>query len=187
MASPCRRLSIFAFILLLAGCAGADGTGKGDTAVVVLGLQASAQSEATSGLAVTWRRYDPATGKPRAAGDAGLRVERDFWRDADDPGRTRLKYHVVRVVPGHYVLAEAIQYRGGLDRRSDFLAAGDGTAPHRFEVNAGETVYLGDLLLDLAVFPARVRFLRSDAGARAALRRVSDGRGGMVFRPALSR
>lgn len=196
-------------LLLLAGCAAAEGpvrslkpdavfTPDSAAAIAVVGLQAAVQTEATTGLAATWRRYDPETQLLVPGEDTTLIAVRDFWGDADDPGRTRLKYHLQALRPGSYILASVTQYQGGLGLHTAFFehdsdaegrlltpASVAGVASHRFVVAPGEIVYLGDLLADVAVFPARLSFKRSDRGALAALRGFPGVRGEMVFRPPL--
>ena len=195
--------------LLLAGCAAAEGpvrslktdavfTPASPEAIAIVGLQASAQPDATTGLAATWRRYDPESQLLVPGEETTLIAVRDFWSDADDPGRTRLKYHVQALRPGSYILASLTQYQGGLGRHTALFEHGAdsegrllapvsvaGVASHRFRVGPGEIVYLGDLLADVVAFPAKLLFKRSDDGAQAALRRFPGVRGEMVFRPPL--
>lgn len=203
------RLLSGLLLLLLAGCAAAEGpvrslrpdavfTPASPAAIAAVGLQASAQTEATTGLAATWRRYDPQSQLLLSGEETTLIAVRDFWSDADDPGRTRLKYHFQALRPGSYILASVTQYQGALGRLTtlfehDADAEGRlltpvsvaGVASHRFRVAPGEIVYLGDLLADVAAFPARLLFKRSDEGAQAALRRFPGVQGEMVFRPPL--
>lgn len=130
-------------------------------------------------LELEWTSYD----KPTEGLKGGsFRAARKCWNSFDTPEfcqKQMTTHHVVAVAPGSYVLTSLTTHGATrshmtrFDKKTDWLglerSVQQRSSP-RFEIKAGEVVYIGDYYFDTWNFPGRPLGIRfDDAAARGRL------------------
>jgi hypothetical protein len=176
----------------------------GTTALVVIGAALNHKPQETFGLfgspawwGASFSQIDRRTGTV-IPGGGQLNVWRDHCPPLEiKPNGCNEDYQVVshfpfEVPPGDYMLTSVWGENGKITRFAreeasmfanvpDSLATGE--VPW-FSVQAGEVLYIGDLIFDLRGPTAKiVEIKRNDAGAQEMLRRYENIEGQIVFRP----
>lgn len=201
-----KKLSICCVLALgLAGCAQSisktvEFTAESKSAIVVWGLYGDEQQRAYYGLWGYWSRIGPKdAGDSSSKADSFFTARRMCVLGPDCP--TTKEWFVHEVNPGKYAFVRTLLTNGYFKypnlygpiewhnvfmqdmKKLDQNREWHNRFVHSFEVKAGEIVYIGDMIFNLAGFPnPQPVFFRNEEAAKKKLATFKNIRGNMVYR-----